>query len=144
VAKKMIFDGDEVSDIIQDIFVDYFTKLKKGEVIHNPKNWLYRATFNKCIDYLRRKKKFQRLDSSIDFETEGHHFDKYENNVVINLAISKLKEKEKELIILYSEGMTYKEISQVTQIHFFSIGKMISRTLKKLEKELKRQGYEMY
>ena len=62
VAKKMIGDCDDVSDIIQEVFIDLFNKLKNGNEIRHPKSWLYRATFNKCIDNVRKQKRFQHID----------------------------------------------------------------------------------
>ena len=63
---------------------------------------------------------------------------------VISLAVSKLNSQEKILATVYSEGLSYKEIAEVTGIKFSSIGKMLSRTLKKMEKELKNQRYDLY
>ncbi len=47
------------------------------------------------------------------------------------------------LAVLYSEGLSYKELAQATGINLSSVGKMLSRTLKKLGEELKDQGYEL-
>jgi len=46
--------------------------------------------------------------------------------------------------VLYSEGLSYREISDATGIKSSSIGKTLSRTLEKLEKELINQKYELY
>lgn len=57
IAKKMVSDEDIVSDIVQEIFIYYYEKLQNGSVIENPKSWLIRATINKCIDHVNRRKK---------------------------------------------------------------------------------------
>jgi DNA-directed RNA polymerase specialized sigma24 family protein len=62
----------------------------------------------------------------------------------MDLAISKLKPQEKILAAFYSEGLSYKELAEVTGIRYSSMGKVISRTLKKIEKELRNQHYELY
>jgi len=67
-----------------------------------------------------------------------------ELNEIILIAFSKLKPEEKLLATVYSEGLSYKEISEVTGIKFSSVGKTLSRTLKKMEIELKKQKYELY
>jgi len=63
VATRMIGDKEDVSDIIQEIFIDFFNKTNNGNLIQYPKSWLYRATINKCLDNKRNRKRFQNLDS---------------------------------------------------------------------------------
>ncbi|MDO9340838.1 MAG: sigma-70 family RNA polymerase sigma factor [Bacteroidales bacterium] len=144
VATRMVGDSDDVSDIVQEIFIDFFNKLNNGNIIHHPKSWLYRATINKCVDNLRNRKRFQNLESLGEYKSESGLLENQEMKDAINLAISKLKPQEKNLATFYSEGLSYKEIAEVTGIKFSSIGKMLSRTLKKMEKELKNQRYELY
>ena len=143
VAKKMIGDRDDVSDIIQDVFMDLFNKLNNGNEIHHPKSWLYRATCNKCIDNLRKQKHIRSIESMEDCWIEQESAEKHEIRSAIKSAMEKLKPREKMLAVLYSEGLSYKEITEATGIKINSLGKMISRTLKKLELEFKNQGYEL-
>jgi RNA polymerase sigma-70 factor (ECF subfamily) len=144
VATRMVGDREDVSDIIQEIFIDFFNKTNNGNFIQHPKSWLYRATINKCIDNQRNRKRFQNLESLGEYKSEPAIADNQEIKDAIMLVISKLKPQEKILATVYSEGLSYKEIAEVTGIKFSSIGKMLSRTLKKIEKELKKQRYELY
>jgi len=144
VAKKMVGNSDEVSDIIQEIFIDLFDKLNDGNVIYQPNRWLYRATINKCIDNKRKHKEFQSIESISNLKSELDLIENNELKNAVNLAISKLRPQEKMSAVSYSEGLTYKEIAEATGIKLSSIGKKLSRTLKKIEKELRIQRYEMY
>jgi len=144
VAKKMVGDSDDVPDIVQEVFIYLFDKLNNGHVIHNPKSWLYRTTYNKCVDYFRQQKRIQNIESRHEKLKEDELLDKQEAKSIINIALSKLNPKERIIAVLYSEGLTYKEISDASGIKFSSVGKTLSRTLKKLEIELKNQKYELY
>jgi len=144
VATRMVGNSEDVADIVQEIFIDFFNKTSNGNIIHHPKSWLYRATINKCIDNHRNRKRYQDLESLYEYNIEPELVENQEMKDAIILAISKLKPQEKTLAIVYSEGLSYKEIAEVTGIKFSSIGKMLSRTLKKMEKELKSQRYELY
>ena len=144
VASRMVGNSEDVSDIIQEIFIDFFNKTNNGNIIHHPKSWLFRATINKCIDKQRSRKRFHNLDSLGEYKSEVGIVENQEMKDAIFLAISKLNPQEKILATLYSEGLSYKEIAEVTGIKFSSIGKMLSRTLKKMEKELKNQRYDLY
>lgn len=144
VATRMVGDCEDVSDIIQEIFIDFFNKTNNGIIIQHPKSWLFRATINKCIDNRRNRKRFQNLDSLDEYKSEAGIVENQEMKDAISHAISKLNSQEKILATFYSEGLSYKEIAEVTGIKFSSIGKTLSRTLKKMEKELKNQRYDLY
>jgi len=145
VSKKMVGDSDNASDIVQEVFIYLFDKLNQGSVILHPNSWLYRATMNKCIDNLRNQKRFRPIESLQDVQVvEEELIEKQETITAINSAIANLKPQEKVLVVLYSEGLSYKEIADATGIKFSSIGKTLSRTLEKLEKEFKNQHYELY
>ena len=51
-------------------------------------------------------------------------------------AIAHLNEKEQTLVILYSEGYSYKEIAEMTGRNLPSIGKTLSRIMDKIKKHL--------
>jgi len=144
VALKMVCDKDAVSDIIQDVFIHLFYCLRDGLNISHPKSWLYKVTYLKCIDHFRKQKRLQETVLMEDIEIEDKQNDKQEMKTVIIQALSKLNPQEKAIAVLYSEGLSYKEMASATGIKFSSIGKTLSRTLVKLEKELKKQRYEMY
>ena len=138
IARKMVNSKDVASDIVQDIFLYYYEKLQKGHVVEHPQNWLLRATINKCIDYSATQKAFIRLDNLVlEEEQQEEEFDKKQSEAIIRFALGQLKSHEElQLVLLYSEGYSYKEISEITGIKFTSIGKTLSRTLKKLKEIL--------
>ena len=144
IAVKMVNDKDVASDIVQEVFVYYFEKLQNGHTIQHLQSWLIRATMNKCVDYLKRRKKHTPLSAVSDLADEEETFEIQQPDVILKQAIAKLKPLEIKLIMLYSEGYSYKEIAQITEINFTSVGKTLSRTLHKLKEILKRLNYEMY
>jgi len=144
VAYKITADSDATLDIVQEVFLSYFNSLKSKTKINHPRTWLYRVTLNKCYDYIKSKHKITNVNlENIELlsYTPANNDDK---SRYLHLALSMLKPKEKLLIILYSEGLSYKELSEVTEIKFTSIGQTLSRTLKKLKNELKTKEYELF
>lgn len=142
IAQKMLCH-DEANDIVQDVFMDYFQKTKNGSEIAFPKSYLYRSTLNKCVDEQRKKKKFAGNHIPEKIHNSLHDYEKKETKNCIARCLEAMDTKTRELIVLYSEGLSYREISDVTGITFTSIGKTLSRALKKLEKELIIKGYEL-
>ena len=141
VVRKMVNNGDVADDIVQEIFVYYFEKLQGGVIVHHPQSWLVRAAINKCIDYLKYSKKHTPLSVAVELADETETF---EPDVILNQALAELKPVEMKMVILYSEGYSYREIAQIADINFSSVGKTLSRTLHKLKGILKRLNYEMY
>ena len=144
VALNMINDREAVCDIIQDVFIYYHKISQNGNIINKPKSWLMRATINKCIDYSKGQKKFLKIDRIEPIPIIEDSMEKNQESEIIKQAISRLKPNERTLAILYSEGMSYKEISEVSGVKFSSVGKMLSRTIKKLDEILKRMDYEVH
>ena len=58
-----------------------------------------------------------------------------ETSDILN-TIAHLSEKEQTLVVLYSEGYSYKEIAEMTGRNFHSVGKTLSRTLDKIKKHV--------
>ena len=146
IAQKMVNDKEAACDIVQEVFVYYYEKSQTGYVVEYPRSWLLRAVINKCIDHIAGQKEFVQLENiSQEKAQEEDTSDKQQSEVIVRNALKQLKSQEEmQLVILYSEGCSYKEISEITGIKFTSIGKTLSRTLKKLKEILKKMGYEMY
>ena len=144
IAIKMLGNGSDVTDILQDVFMSFFEKQQQRKRVEYPRSWLCRATLNKCVDKLRKEKKFTDAEPAPDTEDKSICQEKQEMKALMSYCLTRLSPREKELVILYSEGLSYKELAQVTGIAFTSIGKTLSRSLKKLENELKTHGYEVF
>jgi RNA polymerase sigma-70 factor (ECF subfamily) len=144
VAYKITADNDASQDIVQEVFLSYFNNLKSKKKIKHPRTWLYRVTLNKCYDYIKSQNKITKIDiENVELLSYIPVADDNKSKY-LHIALSKLKPKEKLLIILYSEGLSYKEMSEVTEIKFTSIGQTLSRILKKLKSELKTKEYELF
>jgi RNA polymerase sigma-70 factor (ECF subfamily) len=140
----MVLGHDEAADIVQEVFISLHSHLNGNTRIINHRAWLFRATINKSIDCYRRVNRLRSLDALSDKKDNIKSLEKEEEVQVVQKALSNLTDKDRALAVMYSEGCSYKEISEATGMQISSIGTMLSRVLKKLEKELIRQKYEMY
>jgi RNA polymerase sigma-70 factor, ECF subfamily len=143
LAQKM-HCHDVANDIVQDVFTDYYQKTQMGKEIKYPKSFLYRSSLNKCIDEFRKSRKFANIEPPENTEDGRQNYEKKEERTLVSQSMVMLNNRDRELAVLYSEGLSYKEISEITGIPFASVGKTLARALTKLEKELKTNGYEMY
>jgi RNA polymerase sigma factor (sigma-70 family) len=144
VVHKMVPDKDDASDLVQEVFINLYQSLKNSAKIEYPRSWLYKVTVNRCIDFARKKPKYEKIELCSNLKEEDNSPEINEKETIIRLAMAKLKKDESVLAILYSEGLSYKEIAEITGLRFSSVGKTLSRTLKKLGNEIKKFEYELY
>ena len=144
VVHKMVPNCDDASDLVQEVFINLYQKLEKSVPIEYPRSWLYKVTVNKCIDFSKKKQKYEKIEQCTYLKDEDNGLEVNENETIIRLALTKLKKEERVLAILYSEGLSYKEIAEITGVRFSSVGKTLSRTLTKLGIELKKLRYDLY
>jgi len=144
VAMKLLVDEDTVADILQDVFEAYFSQSQRSP-IRQPKSWLLRVTLNKCADNAAYIKRLTNMSAMNTLEDEsGNPDSKYDDRKMVQQALSLLPPKERQLAVLYSEGFSYKEMSEIVDIRFSSVGKTLSRVINKLYYILKSNGYETF
>ena len=132
IATKMLQDPEVAKDVVQDVFTAYYFAMSNEKVIRDTKNWLVRSTINKGIDYKRKAARTVTMEKPLP-ETGEQTLD--EASDILN-AIAHLNEKEQTLVVLYSEGYSYKEIAEMTGRNLPSIGKTLSRIMDKIKKHL--------
>jgi RNA polymerase sigma-70 factor (ECF subfamily) len=141
IAKKMLNDGEVSCDVVQEVFTYYYEKLQNGLIVQYPQSWLVRAVINKCVDYLKKRKKLTPLSAANNLVDKSENFDIQDE--ILKNALLRLKSLEMKIITLYSEGYSYKEIAQIAEINFSSVGSTLSRTLQKMKALLKKLNYEI-
>ena len=131
----MLRDTDTARDVVHDVFMAYYFVLNYKKVIKDEKNWLIRCTINKGVDFLRKNKKIVSDDNVAKENIASQTIDSQLDLISISNFISKLDAKDQSLVVLYSEGYSYKEIAEITGMNFNSIGKTLSRILEKLRRD---------
>ena len=132
IATKILQDSEDAKDVVQEVFTAYYFAMNNEKVIRDTKNWLVRSTINKGVDYKRKTARTVTMENPMP-ETNESHQDEAPD--ILN-AIAHLNEKEQTLVVLYSEGYSYKEIAEITGRNYHSIGKTLSRILDKIKKHV--------
>ncbi len=143
LAVKLISDKDIAKDITQETFIALYSSYSKNIEIKYPKTWLYKVATNKCFDIIKQRKLFNTINLD-DTHIIDNNDDSNNKSEYIQYALKQLSAQNRLLVILYSEGISYKGMAEHTGIKFSSIGKTLSRALKKLEIELKDKKDELY
>jgi RNA polymerase sigma-70 factor, ECF subfamily len=142
LAKKIVHDDEASRDIAQEIFCKLLHSINQGVQFIHPENWLSRITINHCFNHIRDSKKTSGsvrinkdvIEELIDPKQPDSEAIRLEETKKIYSKMLQLKEKERLLVTLYSEGMSYKEIAEISGMPFASVGKTLTRSLLKLKK----------
>lgn len=134
-----IHDVQLAQDITQETFLRFY---RQDMTLDNGKElpYLYTIAKNLCVDEFRKKP----FGSIGDIE-EGADFDKSDewiNNLAVKSAMKKLPQEEQELLFLrYVNEISVSSICKTVGISRFSVYRRLSKALKKLKEELKKEGF---
>lgn len=148
LVSRFIADKHEIQDIVQEVFVKLYLQ-NKEEKVEFPKTWLYRVASNLCINTVKRRKELVNIDkinssdhlSSDDLEAR---FMAGEQGERLQKCLLSLEDRDRLILILYADGLSYKEIAEISGIKFTSVGKLLSRALEKLKPLVKGQYNELF
>jgi len=120
ICRRLMGDEDEAKDMLQDSFIDAFTKLDKLKDESTFPAWLKRITINNCINSLRKKKNvLTGIDEKWEVPDEADEPNEYVHftaKKILN-AIDKISEGCRVVANLYLfEGYDHKEIAQILSI----------------------------
>ncbi len=142
ICRRMITDEAEAEDILQNSFMDVFTKLKMFKHESTPGAWIKRIVVNNCINHLRKQKPIiKELDQNTDFvDDQGDEGVEY-NVTSIRKAIDSLPEGYRVVFSLYAiEGYDHTEISEILEITESTSKSQYSRAKSKLYEILRSNG----
>ncbi len=148
LALRLVKDRALAEEMAQDTFIKVYKSLKKFKGKSKFSSWVYRITYNTCLDELRRKKvkyKEIHIDESNEHklgETEGVlvKMEKEELNANIKNCLELLPgEVSFMLTMFYYDELSLKEISEVVKQKPNTVKVKIHRGRQKLMEILRQQ-----
>ena len=155
LALKLTGDENDALDLSQDAFVKAYLNLGSFRGDSRFSVWIYRLTYNCCIDFIRKKRRTQQVSityigengDSADLEIPDMRMNP-ENEVerrqlrrAIDEGIGQLSEEHRRIFLLREiAGMTYEEIALTLHISEGTVKSRLSRARQSLAKILMRSG----
>lgn len=148
--KRFLQNEEDITDIVQNVFIKVFVNLQSFDVDRSFNSWIYRIAHNETVTYL--KKRGNEKVSFLDFDTMFPHpfaketadkltLDKeLENLMSSSLSLIPLKYKE-VLVLYYYEELSYQEIADVLHIPIATVGVRLRRGREQLEKHIKKEDH---
>jgi RNA polymerase sigma-70 factor, ECF subfamily len=143
-ARKYIPDPDESKEIVHAVFVNIWEKKEEFDFEKPAKSYLFTAVYNRCMNYIRDRKKFVDPGDNLIPEPQdansmnSDHLEAAELESRIWQIINSLPEKCKEVFVLNRfEGKKYSEIADHLNISVKTVETQMSKALKTLRDNLK-------
>lgn len=133
-------------EVAEEMVQDAFLKLHKHWAdIETPRAWLYRATRNLCLNYLR---KYQRETLSEESDLNPSPHDKPDEQLgrmeamgALRIIIEELPSADRELLQLkYHDELTYSNIGKHLKLGAGTVGYKLHHLLKHLSESLQKSG----
>jgi RNA polymerase sigma factor (sigma-70 family) len=139
ICMRIINNATEAEDVMQEAFLNAFTKLDsyKGEVSFGA--WLKRIVINRSLDFLKKRKvKFDEINEKTNQLPDYQMEIKEVNMTVIKDAIQKLPDGYRVVLSLFLiEGYDHEEISEILGISNSNSRTQYLRAKNKLREILK-------
>jgi len=128
---------DDRDDLAQEIVYNLWKSFGNFNEQFKFSTWMYRIALNVAISFYRGERKFKNHNSIseglIVFEDDSQAENEVESNLqLLQSFINELKEIDKAIILLYLDGKSHKEISEITGFTETNVGTKINRIKDKL------------
>jgi RNA polymerase sigma-70 factor (ECF subfamily) len=132
---RKVWDLERARDLAQEVFV---RALRHDP--ENPRAWLFRVATNLARDeartVLRRKRHLALLRSEEEEREGGPKPDEMvlekEEWAQVRGALGGLNERDREVLLLWDAGLSYREIAEVTDLAQGAIGTTLARARQRL------------
>nr|WP_299073307.1 RNA polymerase sigma factor [uncultured Allomuricauda sp.] len=153
---------EDAEDVAQEVFIEIYNSIDKFKGNSKLSTWIYRISVNKSLEFIRKKNTKKRfgfmqsitgnaipVDKSSYFTEYNHpgvQLENKERNETLYRAINELPESQKVVFTLHKiDGLSYKEISEITKKSVSSIESLLFRAKKNLKdiltKFYKKEGW---
>lgn len=144
LAVSILKNKESAEDVLQEVFIKVFQKIKTFNAKSTFATWLYRIVVNTSYNELKRQKRHLSIDG-LSEELVGTQMDhnsiveREAQKIYINQALAKMNTDEALVLRLFYLGeLSIKEIGKVTGFKQSKIKVSLHRGRKNLEFQLKR------
>lgn len=138
IARAYTSNRQDKEDLINNIALELWKSFKNFNGNAKISTWIYRVALNTSMNFKRRKKKDSLLFSFNDLKRKDNYpwFQEEDDSPEMDIlyqCIDELNEINKAIILLYLDGNSHEEISEITGISKTNVGTRISRIKEQLK-----------
>ncbi len=149
VARAYTYSADDCQDLAQEIFLQVWRSLPQFQGRASPATWAYRVALNTALTWQRDQRRRQdRQQPIVDLQSLAasgcDSTDEVTERELVErmyVAIRELPKSDAALVLLYLDGLTYREMAEVLGISENHVGVKLNRTRQTLASRLKEDSH---
>jgi RNA polymerase sigma-70 factor (ECF subfamily) len=124
----------DAEDLLQEIFLKVFQKIKTFSFQSAFKTWLYRLAVNSALNRIQQNKKYFPLDSALELPDRGPpHAEIIENRDLAKKLLDALDEEQRIAVILADIlDLDYTEIAEILVIPVGTLKSRLARSRERM------------
>ena len=127
----------EVEDLFQEIMSNVWNALPAFRGESQPGTWLYRIAVNTALLYRRKWKRGEELSELADPSVGAQQdLEDRERLAALRSTIAELPDQDRLVITLLLEGLSYREIAEITGLTVNYVGVKLSRIKHTIEQRM--------
>lgn len=136
----------DLDDLVQETWVKVFFKIDKLKKPESFKSWLGNIAYHLGIDYLKQDKKNKaRQQNGEEFiAQEAQVFDKDLHKMTYEEILKLDNRYQVALTLFFFEGLSYEEISEITDTKLNTTKSLIKRGKEMLKERLEKRGIALW
>jgi len=145
---RFLNSRESALDIAQETFIKYYERMNHQEKeIENTKAWLYKVAGNLCLNAIHNKNRHSEIElglqgNPVETSTPESLLINDENTALVKNFIGQLKPQSRLLILMYQDGLSYREMSESSGIPINSVGKTLWRIIEKISETFNTKNHE--
>lgn len=143
LAFRLLRDRDRMDDVLQEAYLKAFRALPGFNMNARLSTWLYRITYNACLDDLRNAGKLV----WVEFDDEGHGdigpdpSEGVTDRLLVEGALSRLSPSYRAVLVLVDgQGFDYQAASEVLGVAEGTIASRLHRARQAIYRALNTEG----
>ena len=142
VIARVIRDPARAEELAVEVFLKFW---RNQHAQANSEGWLYRVAVRTGLNELRARTRRSRYEALLGFGRSTHTPEDIrattEAQERVRLVLAAIEERQAELLLLRSHGLSYEELACALDLNSASIGTLLSRAQQAFRKEyIKRYG----
>ena len=137
-CRSMLRNESEAEDVVQETFLKLLQHLKADSVRSNIRSWLFTVAANACRDRMRWRMRWLPWSEEEDQRTVPPSEDD-EDRRRARATLRQLAPRDRMLLSLRANGLSYREIAVATGIREQSVGRLLARAVDRWKRAVDRR-----
>ena len=145
-AGRIVNNPTTAQDVVQNVFIKLFRRWNGQAPTENLKGWLFRVAHNEAVDHIRRESRLRVLhqresEERTDADAAAIASETEDRKSEVLRHLGRLAPPEQQVVLLRMQnGMSYREIAQITGRSEGNVGNILHHAVKKLAEAVKQHA----